>query len=300
MRLFLMAAFAIALVPSAAHASPAGHRSTAAPAAEISDTDHYSTATSLTNDTERKSVTVTCPADQIVYGFGGATVGSDGQVALTAIAPNEELTSVTAVAQARGGWAGAWSVMAVASCWPPGNHALQRVVTAGTFNGARAECPGQKILYSDGYRVSSRTGTPFVDAVVPAPDQSSVFVHGGGVPAADLTVEAVALCGYRIDGPYFYFRARTQTTVPVSAATTTTAIAPLPQYTFGQPWIFGAGATSTRAGMFIDALGPGPGLTGGLARMSNGSTAAAKNMAAGATQDDDSMTTYGICIGTWY
>ncbi len=259
--------------------------------------DHYHTATSTSDNSPRKGVTVSCPEGQIVYGFGGATVDSDGNVALVGIFPSEDLTTVTAIAQARGGWVGNWSVRAAATCWAPGDQALQRIVGPGGW----ASCPGGKMLYSSGYAVSSTTGSAYADAVVPSPDLSGVYVRGGGAPAAGLQVTAVALCGLRMPqaGTLPDYKERTEDTVPVSAESTTTTVAPLPQWQgLGYVFVFGAGVSSTRPGMFIDALGPGPELAHGWARMSRG-TSALRGQAMVA-DDEDEVTVYGVCIGSWY
>ncbi|GIH05490.1 hypothetical protein Rhe02_35570 [Rhizocola hellebori] len=284
----LIATLTVALLPSV-------------PAA-ASVADHYLTETSASDSSSPKTITVTCPDGQIVYGFGGATQDGDGQVALTSILPNIGLTAVTVVAQARGGWTGNWSVMAVASCWAPGNLALHRVVTTNGTASATASCQGEKIVYSTGFVVTSTSGNPFIDSVVPSFDLSSVEVHGGGVLFGQVEVKAVALCGFRMPGPYPFYKQRTQDTVPVAAGTTTTATADKAHISIaGVNWIFGAGASSTRPGMFIDALGPSPALDGGWARMSRGTGVAAKTAKAMAgTEDDDTVTAYGVCIGTWY
>ncbi len=291
----LAAALVIVLLPPVAANASTG-ASTTGLFDEVIE-NHYHTATSTSDTSPRKSVTVTCPAGQIVYGFGGSTVDSDGQVALTGIVPNEELTAVTAIAQVRNTrWNGTWSVVAAATCWPPGDLALQRVFELGSGASMSASCPGNKLLYSSGYLVESAGGSPYVDAVIPAPDLSSVLVRGGG--ASGLHVSAIALCGKKIDGPCFKFRERTEQTVPVGTGSTTTATAPLPLIQgCGTAWVFGAGVSSTRPGMFIDALGPGPHLAGGLARMARADILA-KGMVGAA--DEDEVTTYGTCIGSWY
>jgi len=255
--------------------------------------DHFHIATSTSTAWPEKSVTVDCPPGQIVWGFGALTIGGAGQVALTAIFPNETLTSVTATAHARGGWQGLWAVQARATCWPPGNTALVRVFGDG---GAVADvsCPGQKKVYASGFQVTAKLGDAYAAAVVPESDMSGVTVGAGG--ATGLGTRAFALCG-RVNLPEIYIYRRTETTVPVDPGTSTDALAPPMEHSpTGWSWVTGAGASSTAPGMFIDALGPVPRLDAGLARMSRDSSAPLMSLDDGG----DEMSTWGTCIGSWY
>jgi hypothetical protein len=267
----------------------------AAPAAAAVD-DHFHTAISTSTTAPERSATVACPAGQIVWGFGALTVGGAGHVALVALYPDATLTSATAIARVRDGWIGPWWVQVSATCWPAGNVGLQRVVGTGSL-AAQAACPGQKKVYASGFEVSASAGEPYVSAVVPDNDMSGLTVRAGGSPS--LFTRAVALCGLA-NTAQIYIYERTEETVAVDPGTSTIAVAPpMPHSPTGWSWVTGAGASSTRANMFIDALGPVAGLDQGTARMSRIATTSTTSLRATQT-DDGEVTTYGTCIGAWY
>lgn len=259
--------------------------------------DHFHTATSTSTTWPERSATVYCPPGQIVWGFGAVTIGGAGHVALTGIYPDNALTSVTATARVRGDWQGPWAVQARATCWPQGNVALELVQADGGAV-AYVSCPGQKKVYASGFQVTAKLGSAYASAVVPDPDMSGVTVHAGGALPGALGTRAFALCG-RVNLPEIYIYRRTEATVPADPATTTTAVAPPMEHSpSGWSWTLGAGAASTVPNMFIDGLGPVPGLDAGMARMSRDASVQAVLMTL--DDDGDEVTSYGTCIGSWY
>ena len=271
----------------------------AAPAAAAAVEDHFHIATSTSTAWPERSVTVNCPPGQIVWGFGGLTIGGAGHIALTAIYPNVTLTSVTATARVRGDWQGPWEVQARATCWPQGNVGLELVHADG---GAVADvsCPGQKKVYASGFQVTAKLGSAYAAAVVPESDMSGVTVRAGGAEPVGLGARAFALCG-RVNLPEIYIYRRTETIVPVDPATTTTAAAPPMQHSpSGWSWTLGAGVSSTAPNMFIDGLGPVPSLDAGMGRMSRDASIQGSSMMMISDEGGDEMSTWGTCIGSWY
>jgi len=270
----------------------------AAPAA-AAVADHFHVARSTSTSWPARSATVSCPPGQVVWGFGGLTIGGTGHVALTAVYPDPELGSVTAIARVRDGWQGPWAVRATATCWPAGNVGLVRVGGQGGAS-AEASCPGQKRVYASGFEVTAAKGAAYAAAVVPEPDMSGVTVRAGGSESADLGTRAYALCGL-VNTPQIYIYRRTEETVAVDPGASTSAAAPPMSHSpSGWSWVTGAGASSTRTDMFIDALGPNPELSLGTARMSRVSTTTASQRMAGVEEGGDEVTVWGTCIGAWY
>ncbi|WP_405064521.1 hypothetical protein OG474_23475 [Kribbella sp. NBC_01505] len=77
-------------------------------------------ATSVSDSTNYKSVTATCPAGKKVVGTGHEITGAQGQVYLDDVAPNPALTSVRVDAwEDQDGTAGNWSITAYAVCATP-------------------------------------------------------------------------------------------------------------------------------------------------------------------------------------
>lgn len=251
-----------------------------------------------------KNAIVQCPPGQIVYGFGGRVGGGNGDVALIAISPDQELTSVTAVARARSTSGVPWAVFASVVCGPVGLVEMQRVVEFGSPT-AQASCTSPKMLYSNGYIARADEGNPYVDKVVPSIDVDRVTVHAGGVAPDALQLAAVALCGLPMAdlNPALSHKLRLQMSVPVVEGAATVALAPAPQPVPGSMWVMGAGVQSTRPGMFIDGLGPIPALNAGWARMAPGTGGATGSRSGLAGVDDgegDEVTSYGVASGFWY
>lgn len=271
----------------------------------------YDEDSSEYNTWPAKNVDVECPPDQIVYGFGGRVRGGNGDVALLAISPDEDLHSVTAVARARSDSGIPWAVIASVVCGPVGTLDLERVVGLGTPT-AEVSCESPKILYSNGYVARAEVGRPYVDRVVPSADMQTVTVHAGGVVPNALHLAAVGVCGLPMEGQFNRHKYLSQNSVPVVEGSATVAVAGLPlppvYAGVGNIWIFGAGAESTRPGMFIDGLGPVPALNAGWARMAPGSTttatmrtvAEAEAEAEADADDGDEVTVYGEAVGHWY
>lgn len=274
----------------------------ATPAAAAAIEDHFHVASSNSNSWPERSATVTCPPGQIVWGFGGLTIGGTGHAALVELYPDVSLASVTAVARVRDGWLGPWTVIASATCWPPGSVGLQRVVDPGGVS-AHASCPGAQKVYASGFVVTAQLGEAYVAAVEPDPNMTGVTVRAGGAEPIGLATRAIALCGLT-NTQQIYRYERTQDRVPIDPGPSTSGEAPQPVPWMPTPddriWITGAGASSSVPYMFIDALGPVAGLNAGMARMSRVATPLALLNRAGVEGGEGEVTVYGTCIGAWY
>lgn len=223
---------------------------------------YFANASSLVNAADIKSVTVYCPPLKVVYGMGGwVSSNHPGAVVLTSITPDAELSSVTAVARARPGFAQPWSVSASIVCLGPMYHP-ERVQSVGITDAAFS-CPPSKILYGAGFHLPQPSGVEYVDEVVPDEFLDGLRVHAASTVQQPVTVAAVGVCAEPM--PRYE---RTEAGTARDAQSPKYAIAPKAEMTVDSgSWIFGVGAAVVGQGhVFIDGLSPLPNLDGGWGR----------------------------------
>jgi hypothetical protein len=139
-------------------------------------------ATSPTDSLD-KSVTAPCPAGKRVVGAAGGTLSGGGEVMLSAIAPNQALTSVTVTGEEdQNGFASDWSVAATAICATP-PPALELVSAAGdpdsdSAAGVTATCPAGKNLLGTGAEITDGAGEVLLDDLRPNAALTTVTVTG--------------------------------------------------------------------------------------------------------------------------
>ncbi|WFE54478.1 hypothetical protein [Micromonospora sp. WMMD1155] len=233
-------AVAVALGTAAGAAAPNGpaHAGGYAPVRveEASDSDGSVT----------KVVTATCPGARSVFAAGARIVNGNGGVVLTAMEPDAELTTVTVTATARTGHAGAWSVVAYATCDSSTSPPVRATATVGSASTVEVSCPGGTRLVGTGFRFDGPVDQTYVDEVAFGPGLRTVRVHTGGTAEpADLT--AVGVCkeptqptgppGVRVEATSGYDGTWPKTVVTADAGP--------------DAHVYGVGARVTGAGQFF-------------------------------------------------
>jgi hypothetical protein len=123
------------------------------------------TANSATDSATSKSATATCPAGTVIYGGGGHlfNVPQGDQVRLSGLRPLVTLLGLTGfratATEDDTGYAGVWTVTAIAICGPvlPGWQVVWSTspTTSNQWNSAAAHCPAGKKVISAGAEVSN-------------------------------------------------------------------------------------------------------------------------------------------------
>ncbi|MFD6568742.1 hypothetical protein [Micromonospora profundi] len=203
-----------------------------------------------------KVVTATCPGARSVFAAGARIVNGNGGVVLTAMEPDAELNTVTVTATARTGHAGAWSVVAYATCDLSTSPPVRATATVESASTVEVSCPGSTRLFGTGFRSEGPVDQTYVDEVGFGPGLRTVRVHAGGdVEPASLT--AVGICkeptqptgppGERVEATSGYDGTWPKTVVTAEAGP--------------DVHVYGVGARVTGAGpFFLSALVPSPNL----------------------------------------
>lgn len=195
-RWLAMVAAGIAMGQLASVAAPAMAEPVGPLVAQLSRQEEVS----ATNGVSPKSVTVTCPADTLVYGAAGRINGGVGAVVLDDITPNDALTSVTVTAYETDPDA-SWSVIAYAMC---GNEVLnlQRIPIESATNSmspksANPTCPGTTKLYGLGAEITGGLGNVVIDDLTPSMNLTGITVtaYENGAYAGNWKITGYAICG---------------------------------------------------------------------------------------------------------
>jgi hypothetical protein len=148
-----------------------------------------------------KSVLVTCPVGQRVYGAGGEITGGAGFVTLDDITPNITLTNVFVTAAENVAFAGNWSLTGYAICGINTLN-LQRIQFTSINNSVSpksvfAGCPAGLRLYGLGAELNGGQGTVFLDDLTPSAALTGVTVtaYENGPFAGNWNVTGYAICG---------------------------------------------------------------------------------------------------------
>lgn len=117
------------------------------------------TASGSTNSdlTPLKQVSAVCPAGTRVYGGGASIQTGFGNVVITGIVPNQELTRVTATAIQRIAVTTPWTLIARAICGPP-TAGLVRVPVSATGSppsSVTVTCPASTNLFGMGMAINN-------------------------------------------------------------------------------------------------------------------------------------------------
>jgi hypothetical protein len=256
-------------------------------------------ATSPLDQQADKSAVVRCPDDTVVLGVGGRTNGGGGSVLLTAIVPDQTLSTVRVSAHAIG-YPGPWSVTAYAVCAPDDLVQAERVRGTGTGWSATTGCTDpHHVLYGIGFEVVSSDDATMLDALVPSPAQTQVSVHVHGV-LAPTALAVYGICA----APYGNGYQRCQHTAPAPATLPTGC-----WLQYGYEMVYGVGGSvGSATNLNLDALvpGSGPGIDGTVRAQRLGlivGVAPAGRAGPGlASTDGDgsTVTAYGDLIGSWY
>ncbi|MFY1697036.1 MULTISPECIES: hypothetical protein [unclassified Solwaraspora] len=242
----IAAAVALVIAPVATVATPV----TAARPGELPD---LAVLVSGHDPVPVKSVTVHCPQPgQSVFGAGGRIIDGAGAVALTAITPDQTLSSVTVEATARGGHAADWSVEAIAVCDISSDPPHRQVST--TLDGATAivSCPDSTRVTGTGFRVDGAVAAAHLDEVAPDQDLRRVRVHVGGTTPARVTAYAICKRPTSVDGTPGIRRSATTGTDATWPKTVTVGAAGSGER------VYGVGASVRGRGAMLTALVPHP------------------------------------------
>ncbi|WFE25684.1 hypothetical protein O7623_20195 [Solwaraspora sp. WMMD791] len=199
-----------------------------------------------------KSVTVHCPqAGQSVFGAGGRIIDGAGAVALTAIAPDQTLSSVTVEAAARNGHTADWSVEAIAVCDVSSDPPHRQASTTVDGATAAASCPDPTRVTGTGFRFDGAVAA-HLDEVTPDQDLRRVRVHVGGTTPARVTAYAICKRPTSVDGTPGVRRSATTGTDATWPKTVTVGAAGSDQR------VYGVGASVRGRGAMLTALVPHP------------------------------------------
>ncbi|ROO52480.1 hypothetical protein EDC02_7407 [Micromonospora sp. Llam0] len=211
----------------------------------------------LTSDHDRsrvKTVTAHCPdPGQSVYGAGARIIGGAGGVVLTAMAPDQTLSSVTVAAAARTGHDSAWSVSAYAVCDVSSEPPERTAATAVDSATATATCPDRTQVTGTGFRVDADVDLSYVDEVAPDRDLRRVRVHAGGSTPTRVVAYAICKRPTAVDGS---LGTRLTATTATDGAWPKTAIV---DASGTDQRVYGVGASVRGQGvLFLTALVPDP------------------------------------------
>jgi len=244
-----------------------------------------------------KTVTVHCPdPGQSVYGAGARIIGGAGGVVLTAMAPDQTLSSVTASAAARTGHDSAWSVSAYAVCDVSSDPPQRTVATAVDGTTATATCPDRTQVTGTGFRVDADVDLSYVDEVAPDRDLRRVRVHAGGSTPTRVVAYAICKRPTAVDGS---LGARLTATTATDDAWPKTAIV---DGSGTDQRVYGVGASVRGQGvLFLTALVPDPllNLAGGRADRGVGTDPLRHDGHEDDGHEDDGkgeLTSYGILL----
>ncbi|MDY7089145.1 MAG: hypothetical protein SYR96_29070 [Actinomycetota bacterium] len=148
------------------------------------------TAASDNDDSTAKTVTATCPAGT-AFAAGARVVNGGGGVVLTAMMPDQQLTSVTVTAKARTGHVGPWSVVAHVTCDMSTSTPVPVTVTVRSASTAEVSCPEGTHLVGTGFRLEGSVDHTYVDEVAFGTGLRTVRVHAGGVAEPESLTAAV-------------------------------------------------------------------------------------------------------------
>jgi hypothetical protein len=152
-----------------------------------------------------KAVTAECPNGDKVFGSGAKIIDGLGDVHITNMYPNAELTKVFARGAETNGIATDWQVVAYAICGPEGGHALQRVEVAAPGNGTSdpanrqfgVNCPDDTKLFGTGFRTENASGDVFVQDAYPESSLTEAYYDAAehGSTTANWSFYGYAICG---------------------------------------------------------------------------------------------------------
>jgi hypothetical protein len=247
-------------------------------------------AVSAHDTTLVKTATASCPDGLVVLGTGGRIIDGDGRVALAAIVPAPDLTSVTARGVALPGDPAPWSVVAAAVCGPA-NGAPTRARSG--FMSPVATCPDRKLALAGGFDLPAGAA---LAALIPATDSAGEVVLATPYQPDNPPV-AYAICVNGLgSGTYHPIRLVTPPGRPDPSAPKTSVV-PLPAYAGAMTGAGGAvdGPFGGQVdGVFLDTLMPSDDLSAVEVR-----AVAVPSSVAARTADDDpdpggwSLTGYG-------
>jgi hypothetical protein len=167
-------------------------------------------AVSPFNANQSKSITVFCPAGDVVIGTGSSIFNGGGQVAIEAVVPDIGLTSVTVTAKAADVYNVNWEVTAYAHCVPPLPGQVRVMVTNLSSSISPqvvvANCPAGTAATGIGYDIGNGFGEVLINQVVlnggagvPA-DQVTVTAHEDGVYVPNWTLTVYMICANPLPG----------------------------------------------------------------------------------------------------
>ncbi|MDI6102198.1 hypothetical protein QLQ12_26630 [Actinoplanes sp. NEAU-A12] len=151
------------------------------------------------DDSTTKTVTATCTRGS-VFAAGARIVDGSGGVALTSMAPDPGLNSVTVTAAARSGHTGDWALTAYATCAFSARAPLWVSATVPSGSTAEVDCPGITKVVGTGFRVEGPVDHTYVDEVAFGAGLNGVRVHAGGEPD-ELTAFAICKEPTPLTGP---------------------------------------------------------------------------------------------------
>ncbi|MEU6073329.1 hypothetical protein [Micromonospora sp. NPDC047074] len=171
-------------------------------------------AVSVSNSTDFRSVTATCPAGKVLTGTGYEVNGATGEAVVDDLRPNggpaAAPTAVTVGAYEAEAFAGNWSVTAYAICANPVAGLVRVAATSASdsndFRSVTATCPAGKVLTGTGYELNGVTGEGVVDDLRPnggpAAAPTSVFVgaYEAEAFAGNWSATAYAICANPLPG----------------------------------------------------------------------------------------------------
>jgi hypothetical protein len=165
---------------------------------------------SSADDSNNKSVTVSCPFGTKVLNAGGYIDGGNGSVLMDDIFPNEALTSVTVTGlETDQPMNTAWTVNAYATCAPEPaglEWNWQQSATNATDKSVTVGCTGNRTLLGTGATIEGGAGNVVIDEIKPngaygdVSTSVTVWAYEDGVYNTPWNVNAYAICADPLAG----------------------------------------------------------------------------------------------------
>jgi hypothetical protein len=208
-------------------------------------------ASSVTDLTAFKSVTVACPPGKQVVGAEYSISGGIGSIVLDDLVPSQTTVRVGARADANG-TTSSWSVRATAMCANP-LPGYEIVSASSAVNSASksaiASCPAGKQLVGSGAFLNGGLGEVVIDALIPSTSSvtATAFEGDNGGTANNWSITARAICANPLPGRQVVFA----TSASSSAAKAQDVVCPAGTQVLSAGFdIFGAPGEVTVIGMF--------------------------------------------------
>lgn len=200
-------------------------------------------ASSATDSSSFKAVTVNCPTGKRVIGTGFHLLGAQGEIVLDDLIPSATSVSLSAD-EDQDGTAATWKITAIAVCAnQPAGYSItfgSSTTAPGSIRSATATCPGSTQVLGTGVAVGGGAGQVAVSNLLPSTNSVTAYgITDGDGFAGSWSIHPYAICANPLPG-------RTQVTAGSTTDSSTSKIVsancPTGRNATGQGWGFGSGS----------------------------------------------------------